>query len=126
MVLCGYTRDAIARVFSISDGALLHLLKCVPEGTRLGFGPFVAQCSVLLNPGPVFFLTQVQQADCHSGNPGWSSFNQIYFHKMIICSNQIIIYVQIDHIDFLSNSECDLQQHMGYFGEVGDENDKYF
>ena len=38
VVVCGYTRDAIARVFSISDGALLHLLKCVPEGTRLGFG----------------------------------------------------------------------------------------
>ena len=37
VVVCGYTRDAIARVFSLPDGNLLHLLKCVPDGTRLGF-----------------------------------------------------------------------------------------
>ena len=35
--MCGYTRDAIARVFSLPDGDLLHVLKCVPDGARVGF-----------------------------------------------------------------------------------------
>ena len=37
VVVCGYTRDAIARVFSLPDCVLLHELKCIPEGARLGF-----------------------------------------------------------------------------------------
>ena len=37
MAVCGYTRDAIARVFSLPDGDLLHVLKCVPDGARVGF-----------------------------------------------------------------------------------------
>jgi len=68
VVVCGYTRDAIARVFSLPDGDLLHLLKCVPEGTRLGF-----------------------------------------------CGGQ----VQLDMSSKLIATVAD-QQHIGYFGEVGE------
>merc|ERR1711936_1146112 len=42
VVVCGYTRDAIARVFSLPDCVLLHELKCIPEGMKsLKFCNFV-------------------------------------------------------------------------------------
>ena len=50
---------------------------------------FVAQCPVLLNPGAAGHR---QQADCHSGNPGWSSFIKLTFSF-----SQIIIYFQSNY-----------------------------
>ena len=103
VVVCGYTRDAIARVFSISDGALLHLLKCVPEGTRLGFGggqvPTLVTCTfsyfilpfysfaenALLSPNVQFCWIQVQFLNPGSASwlPQWQP-RLVKFHQINI------------------------------------------
>ena len=104
VVVCGYTRDAIARVFSFPDGDLVHLLKCVPEGTRLGFcGGQVPDLDISTSSSLIVFRFKIslwphndqfwgtgptghqQQVDCHSGRPGWfRSIKLSYIFKIVI------------------------------------------
>ena len=119
VVVCGYTRDAIARVFSFPDGDLVHLLKCVPEGTRLGFcGGQVPDLDISTSSSLIVFRFKIslwphndqfwgtgptghqQQVDCHSGRPGWFrsiklSLKLSYIFEIVIYFFQIVTQIGI-------------------------------
>ena len=76
-------------IFIFYTSVLLFCRKC----------SFVAQCPVLLNPGPAGHR---QQADCHSGNPGWSSFIKLTFSFIKLSSIFIKLSFIFIKLSFLS------------------------